>query len=154
MIGRKMDDLLTITENDLTKDAVDCGTCPVSMACAVGEGGNGWRFPCCGATSVALDEDANENLIVDCGNNGFDKRYAAATLKCPLCSGDMTDAILRGNSGKYRYLRTVHSQVPPKQRLQVLQDRVPDTKERIRQDRERVKKAARCHDTAGKSTQP
>ena len=140
MIGRVLDDLLAISEKDLAKGCVDCGTCPISMACAVGEGGSGWRFPCCGTTSVTVDGATDQFVVVDCANNGFASTYSnERSMRCPLCSGDVVDGILRGSVGQYRYLRTIHSKVSPKQRLKVLRDRVPVTEEHIRQERKRLK---------------
>lgn len=90
---------------------VDCGTCPVSMACAVGAGGTGWTFDCCRSTSVRV---GNQVYVLDCQRHSFEQCTMARECKaCPLCSGDVVseeDAI-------YRYVPTVHARFTPQERL-------------------------------------
>lgn len=100
---------------DVAKTTVDCGTCPVSLQCIAGNGGNGWRFQCCGSTAVEVD---GHLLIMDCQENRFEQKQHISELKiCPLCSGDLVKAHLLGMSDHHRYMPTVHTKVPLKERL-------------------------------------
>jgi hypothetical protein len=132
--------LLESSEKKIRESAVDCGTCPVTMACAISKGGNGWKFGCCGATAVeALGSDVL--FIMDCANNHFEQNNETMTMRCPLCTGDIVEWAERGNAGKYRYVRTVHSTVPVRTRLDVWRERLPKAKEKIRQEQVRLKGA-------------
>lgn len=135
----KILDLLDLTEKKI--GAVDCGSCPVTMSCAISQGGNGWRFSCCGSTAVEVG--GGKLLVMDCGNNHFELKRDEPILqtKCPLCSGDMIEWALRGNAEHYRYVRTVHSQVPLKTRLDTWRAHLPIAKERVRKDEARLKEA-------------
>jgi len=127
--------LLDLPEKKIS--AVDCGSCPVTMACAISQGGNGWRFNCCGSTAVEVG--GGKLLILDCGNNQFEQNREAPAMRCPLCTSDLIEWALRGNAENYRYVRTVHSQVPLKTRLDAWLARLPIAKERIRKDEERLR---------------
>ena len=119
------------------ENTVNCGTCPVSMACAVNQGGNGWRFECCGATAVPVQ---GLLFIMDCANNQFEKNKNAFRLNiCPLCTADIVESAVRGNAENYRYVRTVHAAVPLKTRLDVWRARLPKAQEKVREEQLRLK---------------
>ena len=118
------------------ENSVNCGTCPVSMACAVSQGGNGWRFQCCGSTAVPVQ---GLLLIMDCNNNQFEvNNNSMLTNHCPLCAGDIVESAVRGNAENYRYVRTVHAVVPLKTRLDVWRARLPKAQEKVRQEQLRL----------------
>ena len=140
MTHLKIIDALWRSERQHKENAVDCGTCPVSMACAISRGGNGWKFGCCGATSVEVP-GSNILLIMDCGNNHFEQNNETMTMRCPLCTGDIVEWAERGNAERYRYVRTVHSRVPIKTRLDLWRERLPIAQEKIRKENLRLKEA-------------
>jgi hypothetical protein len=118
---------------------VDCGTCPVTTQCAIAQGGNGWKFSCCGSTAVDVTINERRLLIMDCGNNHFEQNNQTATMRCPLCSGDIIEWAERGNTSAYHYVRTVHSKVPVKTRLDTWRERLPKAKEKVRKEQARLK---------------
>ncbi len=112
-LGWRIGDMLHARPESIQRTAVDCGTCPVSLQCIVGRGGNGWRFECCGATAleVPVEDDGRVLLIVDCANNRFEQRERAPDFDtCPLCSGDIVKSDINDMGGHHRYLPTVHAQ--------------------------------------------
>jgi hypothetical protein len=130
-------ELLKASAKELTESSVDCGTCPVSFACVVGKGGTGWKFNCCNATAYRA---GNSYMIIDCGINGFAQtEHAAGVGKCPLCSGEYVDSIIRGMEHNTSYMRTVHSRVPAKIRLSLWKARLPHADEAFKRDRDRLK---------------
>ena len=132
-------DSIRRSERQHTDNTVDCGTCPVTLACAISRGGNGWKFGCCGSTAVEINESTL--LIVDCGNNHFEQNNETMTMRCPLCTSDIVEWAERGNAEKYRYVHTVHARVPIKTRLDLWRARLPIAKEKIRQEQLRLKSA-------------
>jgi hypothetical protein len=118
------------------ENTVNCGTCPVSMACVVSEGGNGWRFRCCGSTGVEVQ---GLLFVMDCNNNQFEvnKDVMRANV-CPLCTGDIIESAVRGNAERYRYVRTVHAVVPLKTRLDVWRARLPKAQAKVREEQQRL----------------
>ena len=131
----KILDVLKLTERKLDSNTVDCGTCPVSLACAASQGGTGWRFPCCGAAAVeTLVDRQHLVLVLDCANNAFENTRSDAEYsksKCPLCTGDLIEWAVRGNTETYRYVRTVHAHVPLKTRLDLWRERLPVAQARV-----------------------
>jgi hypothetical protein len=121
-----------------TENVVDCGTCPVTTACAIGQGGNGWKFECCNATAV---EQNGLLLIMDCGNNHFERLHDEEEHKCPLCSGQIMEWAERGNAAQYHYVRTVHSLVPVKTRLDVWREGLIKARKKIAEEQARLKEA-------------
>lgn len=100
---------------------VDCGACPATMACAVGKGGTGWTFFCCGSTSV---DEGDVLLILDCQRHQFEIRPEMLVEQaCGLCSGEiMKTGLLEeqtGNSRRIRYVPTRHAKIPLGERLAV-----------------------------------
>jgi hypothetical protein len=131
-------DVVQQSERKLKEHVVDCGTCPVSMACAISQGGTGWRFQCCGSTSVSIP--GNTLYIMDCGNNQFEVNKDEFHRKvCPLCTGDIIESAVRGNTECYRYVPTVHAKVPLKTRLDVWRDRLPKAQQRVQEEKLRLK---------------
>lgn len=103
------------------KTRVTCGTCPVSLACVVGEGGTGWKFDCCGSTAVRIEDQI---LLIDCAKNNFEQHKDAKEHQlCPLCSGGIMEAVERGRldggQDPNRYVLTVYAKVPFADRLAV-----------------------------------
>lgn len=117
---------------------VDCGTCPVSLQCALSDGGNGWRFSCCGATGV----EANGALLVmDCQQNTFHQEERAAVIpQCPLCKGDLVKNHVLGMADHYRYVPTVHAKVPVRTRLALFHEKLPEALALKKRIDERTKK--------------
>lgn len=116
------------TVNLQVVEPVDCGTCPVSMACAVEQGGNGYTYECCHATGfVAQTEDGGaELLMIDCARHKFESNSEVADLpSCPLCSGDAVTIELLGLGTQARWLPTVHASVPARTRLAKFRETLP-----------------------------
>jgi hypothetical protein len=141
MMALKILDVLTTSEKKIKEGTVDCGTCPVSMACAISAGGNGWKFGCCGSTAVEVGVDGALLYIMDCSNNHFEQNNKTPAMRCPLCTGDIIEWAERGNAEKYRYVRTVHSTVPVKTRLDLWRKRLLIAQEKIRKETSRLKGA-------------
>lgn len=135
MTPLKILDVLQMPEKKIKESTADCGTCPVTMACAISQGGNGWKFSCCGSTAV---ETSEITYIVDCASNHFEKNEGSKSYKCPLCTGDIIEWAARGNAWNYEYVRTVHSKIPIKTRLDLWRERLPLAQEKIRLERARV----------------
>lgn len=116
---------------------VDCGTCPVSMACAVGQGGNGFVFDCCHAVGYNAWEDGEGVLyVIDCQNHGFEQvSLAKECFLCPLCSGGIMEVVLRDVSQSNRYVPTVHAKVPLAERVALFRKTAEEAKERIAEER-------------------
>jgi len=109
---------------------VDCGTCPVSIACATGTGGNGYRFPCCGVTGVPVD--GNVLLVIDCERNRFELHAVSTTLQaCPLCTGGIMEVMLLGMGGHNRYVPTVYAKVPLPERLRLWKKKLAQARKNI-----------------------
>lgn len=91
---------------------VDCPTCPVNMACIVGQDGTGWTFNCCRSTGVVVE---GEVVVIDCAKHNFaQNERAKAYKKCPLCSGDVMEVVeraRRAGTAPTVYLPTVHAKV-------------------------------------------
>lgn len=125
------------------KTRVDCGTCPFSLACIVGQGGNGWKFDCCGMTGFIVgDEDNAITVAIDCQKNNFEQGAKAKTwTKCPLCSGGIIEVVERArrDEGKdsNRYLLTVHAKVPLAERLELWKKKREDAIARIQEEHAR-----------------
>jgi hypothetical protein len=118
---------------------VGCGTCPVSLACIVGQGGNGWKFDCCGATGYILD---GLTVAIDCGKNNFEQNADAKTWKlCPLCSGGIMTVVERAKrdapTDMNRYLLTEHAKVPLVQRLALWKQKREDAVVKIAEEQAR-----------------
>lgn len=137
--------VLEMTAEELTEGQVDCGTCPLNMRCAVGDGGNGWTFRCCGATGVEVVGEHGEELlfIVDCVRHGFARGHYKGTVDlatCPLCNGDIVKTVAIGASATQRYLPTVHSKVSLAKRVktwQALKPAAEELRQRIEKTRQK-----------------
>lgn len=91
---------------------VTCGRCPVSMVCVGSEGHDtGFhRFPCCGAVGYAEDIKDTVLLVIDCQQNTFyANKLTQKIKKCPMCSGEIVEAALRGFADDHYYVPTVHA---------------------------------------------
>jgi len=119
---------------------VDCGTCPVNIGCLCASGVDGWKFKCCGTTTVPVADlrdapsDAPIMLIVDCARNRFESHRECETLSCSLCSGGALETELRGWTPEARWLPTVHAARPLGARLAAWRDALPDIRARIALD--------------------
>lgn len=117
---------------------VSCGTCPVNLSCVVGQGGNGWKFDCCGSSGYVLDD---VTLVVDCANNGFEQLAKAKEHSlCPLCSGGIMEVVERAQAdgGKRNlYLLTEHTRVPIADRIELWKRRQLEAQARIADERAR-----------------
>lgn len=104
---------------------VDCGTCPVTLACAINKGGNGFVFDCCGSTAVETMDDLGEPLLllIDCQRHRLERRTPddayGQLATCPLCDGGIVDDVLLQLTTSCEWVPTVHSKVPIKTRLDV-----------------------------------
>lgn len=111
---------------------VDCGTCPVTMACAINRGGNGHTFDCCGATGVVVEnEDAATLLMIDCGAHKFERDDDYDSTQCPLCSSDALKAELLGLGTPARWVPTVHARVAAETRLTAWRTALPEAREYV-----------------------
>lgn len=119
-------------------EPVDCGTCPVSMVCAVGEGGNGYVFDCCRSVGFETTENGKRVLyVIDCQNHQFAQTSLAKECKlCPLCSGGIMEVVLRDIGHSNRYLPTVHAKVPVAERVALFRKAAVAAKARIAAERE------------------
>lgn len=103
----------------------DCGTCPVTLACAIDKGGNGFTFSCCGSTGFdTIDENGEPLLLViDCTQHHFEKMVGRPTYEdlssCPLCSGQIMDNILLKLIDRCLWVPTVYAKFPVQTRLDV-----------------------------------
>ncbi len=120
--------LLEATPEAVEASRVDCGTCPVSMQCIAGDGGNGWKFDCCGAAAVEVITDEGRVLLVmDCAENRFERNVRAEEFKeCGLCNCDVVMTHFLGMSDHHRYVPTVHAKVPVRERLHLMHEAIPD----------------------------
>jgi len=120
VIGWSVKDALAATVEELRATVVTCGTCPISIQCAVRQGGTGWRFTCCQSTGVNVGGDDDmfhlgleegEVVIVDCARQQFPRRPDVEGWACMLCSGKFASfGVLRG-SERMRYLPTAYAAV-------------------------------------------
>lgn len=140
MIGWNLFDVLKAKLEDIEASAVDCGNCPVNIACAAERGGTGIRYDCCGATGVDIGNDPSVNLlIVDCMRNRFEDVHRPLSNTCPLCTGKVIDAAVRTFHDHTRYLRTIHGAVPMQTRLDVWKRTLPIATRLFAQDNARSK---------------
>lgn len=118
-------------------EPVDCGSCPVNMACAVGQGGNGYVFDCCRAAGFETTENGKRVIyVIDCQNHAFEQTpLAKECTLCPLCSGGIMEVALRDVHQSNRYLPTVHAKVPVAERVKLFRKSVEEAKERIAEER-------------------
>jgi hypothetical protein len=118
---------------------VDCGTCPVNLACAVGKGGNGFVFDCCHATAFEMMEGEKRRLLViDCQKHAFEQTELAKDCKsCPLCSGDIMEVVLRDVSQNNRYVPTVHAKVPLADRVKLFRTKLEEAKAILEEEKKR-----------------
>lgn len=104
---------------------VDCGTCPVTLACAINKGGNGFVFDCCGSTAVETTSDLGEPLLllIDCQRHRFERRTPddvhGQLATCPLCDGGIVDDVLLQLTPPCEWVPTVHSKIPVETRINV-----------------------------------
>lgn len=121
---------LNALKPDVALEPVNCGGCPASFTCLADSSdnpGNGYRFNCCGAVGVdvpdpqAPDDDTRTMLaVLDCQRNSFYQNRTAAKVKaCPLCTGEIIEAALRGHADDHYYVPTVHAKKPLADRLKL-----------------------------------
>lgn len=117
-------DVLVLSPAKIEKTRVNCGTCPVNMACILGQGGTGWKFNCCGSTGYVLDD---ATVAIDCANNAFEQNEDAKSWKlCPMCSGGIMEVVERARKDgghKNLYLLTVYAKVPLEDRLKLWKEK-------------------------------
>lgn len=96
-------DLAQLSLPVLQEKVVDCGGCPVSIDCKMGNGEKGTGIACkkCGSTAVVIGaESVSEGAlvyIVDCTEHKFRKATQENLLpECPLCTGLLARAEMRG----------------------------------------------------------
>lgn len=136
---RKFLDVIKEPVEATEKTRVDCGTCPVNMACVLKEGGNGWTFDCCHSTGFKMDDLL---LIIDCGKHEFEQTQEAKRwAKCPLCSGGIMEVVERTQREQgfdpNRYVLTVHAKVPFEERRTLWVEKHKQALERLRAENER-----------------
>lgn len=135
MLGWEIGPLLEASAKDVEATRVDCGTCPVSLQCITSNGGNGWRYECCGAVGVDIVDDHGGalTLVMDCSKNAFQPRVRASDQPvCPLCSGDFVKGHVMEMTLHHRYVPTVHAKVPVRTRLALWRKTLPQALERKR----------------------
>ena len=104
---------------------VDCGTCPVTLACAIDQGGNGMTFACCGSTGFETFDAAGKPLllVIDCTRHRFlghdDPLHPEGRTMCPLCSGEIIDAVMLKLTDPCMWVPTIYAKVPVETRLDV-----------------------------------
>lgn len=127
-LGWPFETLFKASAAEVDKTTVHCGTCPVSLQCISADGGNGWRFDCCGAAGIEVNGgDGALLLIMDCQKNGFARRVRDVNTKeCPLCSGDLAKGHVLGMTDHHRYVSTVHAKVSTSARLALLRKKMPE----------------------------
>jgi hypothetical protein len=115
---KKFLDVIHEDPSALEASRVDCGTCPVSLKCVLGQDGTGWTFNCCRATAVNVTtgDGRSVKVVVDCAKHAFEQKPEAASfIRCVLCSGEIMDTEVRAarnHGSSYLYLPTVHAKVP------------------------------------------
>lgn len=127
MTGYKPLDVLTLK----VIEPVDCGTCPVTMDCAVEQGGNGYTYRCCDATGFqTVDEDGQPILLmIDCTHHKFYRSEHTTQLPaCPLCSGNAIAIAMLGVGTPARWVPTVHARFSIKDRLNAFKKATPAAK--------------------------
>jgi hypothetical protein len=125
---------IDLVESKKLPTPVDCGNCPVNMACALGQGGNGYTFDCCHATGFQTEVDGRTVMyLIDCQRHAFEQnRFAKMCKLCPLCSGDIVEVAMRDISQSNVYLPTVHAKVPVADRVRLWRDKLPQVRERLK----------------------
>ena len=128
---------LAVIDDPASKiERVDCGTCPVSRACAIEQGGNGFTFSCCGSTGYETF-DANGDpllLLIDCARHrfrGHRPRHEELPV-CPLCDGGIIDDVLNKLTDPCEWVPTVYAKVPVQTRLDVWRSQFPGAFERYK----------------------
>ena len=128
-LGWTIHDVLHAPLEDVQATTVNCGTCPVSLQCLVGQGGNGYVYDCCKATAVDVVENGGTHvlLLMDCKNHQFARQNVTKDKgRCPFCSGSIVlSDVLRINKN-YRYVPTEHAAVSLKTRLALWKAKLPD----------------------------
>ncbi len=142
-LGWRIKDALAAERGAVQESRVDCGTCPVSLQCVTADGGNGWKYNCCGSAGVeAADGDGRVLLIMDCADNRFTQRSNASEIPtCPLCSGDIVKSDLLGMGDHHRFVPTVHAAVSVTARLQTWKKARPAALDLAKRIKERTKKS-------------
>lgn len=120
-------------------ESVSCGECPVNMACVLEEGGTGWTFNCCHATTVRVE---GVLLTLDCGRHNFEQSNDAKKWeKCPLCTGSIMEVVERakreGEKDPNRYVRTIHATVPLEDRIKLWKQKHAEAVKRLDLEKER-----------------
>lgn len=118
---------------------VDCGTCPVTLACAIDRGGTGFTFKCCHSTGFETTNDLGEPLLllIDCTRHRFEVYGELPT--CPLCDGGIIDDVLLALTEPCEWVPTVHAAVPVETRLDVWRKAYPAAMQRATAIGERKK---------------
>lgn len=118
-------------------EPVDCGTCPVSMSCAVNKGGNGFVFDCCRSAGFESTEGERRVLyVIDCQKHQFEQSSLAKDCElCPLCSGGIMEVVLRDASQSNRYVPTIYAKVPLEYRVRLFREKIEEAKARIAAER-------------------
>ena len=107
--------------------AVDCGTYPITLACAINQGGNGAAFACCRAIGFdTIDDDGKPLLlIIDCTRHHLERTKVDDLHVCPLCDGGIiTDVFLR-LTDPCVWVPTVYAKVSIETRLDVWRRALP-----------------------------
>lgn len=125
--------LLPVIDDPRDVRPVDCGTCPVTLACALDRGGNGFTFQCCGATGfLTSDEEGEVLLMLDCGRHKFEVNNIVDSMPlCPLCSSVIVETTLEGLGTRSRWVPTVHAKVPWQDRIKAWRVELPRAQERV-----------------------
>jgi hypothetical protein len=141
-LGWRIKDALAAERGEVQGSRVDCGTCPVNIQCVTADGGNGWKFDCCGSAAIEVaDGDGRVLLVMDCAQNRFTQRENASEIRmCPLCSGDIVKSDLLGMGDHHRYVPTVHAAVSVPARLQTWKKTRPAALDLAKRIKERSKK--------------
>lgn len=116
---------------------VDCGSCPVTLACAINQGGNGMVFACCGSTGFDTLDEAGRPLLlaIDCTRHRFfghdDPLRPVERPTCPLCSGKIIDAVLLKLTDPCMWVPTIYAKMSIETRLDAWSRAYPAALERL-----------------------
>jgi hypothetical protein len=117
-----------VHEDDIVP--VDCGTCPVNMACAVGEEATS-ATTCCRLVAVR-EHSRKSGILIDCDRNRFRTRritILSDTVVCSLCSGRIVN--VAAYDEKILWIPTVYAAHPVSERVKIMKREQVKVSERL-----------------------
>jgi hypothetical protein len=117
-----------VHEDDIVP--VDCGTCPVNMACAVEEAATS-AVTCC--RLVAVREHSGESgILIDCDRNRFRAKHITLPSSvggCSLCSGLIVNVAAYDEG--ILWIPTVYAAHPVSERVKIMKREQVKVSERL-----------------------